>query len=236
MKAIILVGGIGERLKPLTLETPKPLLPIKEKPIVQRCIENLKEHGIKEIILSIGYMGEKIKNYFEDGKKFGVDIKYNLEESPLGTGGAVKEIVKKFGIKEDFILVWGDNIANYNITELINSHNHAKNNCLITMTLTKREDVENFGVVKLEGNKIMGFVEKPKREEAPSNLINAGAFVVNPSVLDILPQGKSNIERECFEKIASRGKMLGFEHEGYWYPTDNLDKYNFAEQDIGKHL
>ena len=85
MKAIILAGGIGERLRPLTLETPKPLLPIQRKPIVQRCIENLKNHNINEIILSIGYMGDKIKNYFGNGEKLSVNIQYNNEEIPLGT-------------------------------------------------------------------------------------------------------------------------------------------------------
>jgi len=234
MKAIILAGGIGERLRPLTLETPKPLLPIQRKPIVQRCIENLKNHNINEIILSIGYMGDKIKNYFGNGEKLSVNIQYNNEEIPLGTGGAVKEIIKNFNINEDFILVWADNLADYDITNLIKQH--IKNNCPLTMTLTTREDVENFGVVKLEGDKIKGFVEKPKRENAPSTLINAGAFIVNPSILNILPEGKSNIERECFEKIVLDEKIAGFEHKGYWYPTDTLEKYNFAEQDIKKYL
>jgi len=230
MKAIILAGGLGERLKPLTLATPKPLLPIKGKPIVQRTIENLKKHGIIEIILSVGYKSEKIKDYFGNGEKFGVNITYNVEESPLGTGGAVKEIVKKFGINEDFVLVWADNLTDVNIGQLIAEH--TKNKGLVTMTLNVREDLENFGVVKLDNNKIIGFVEKPKREDAPSNLINSGVFVVNPIVLDILPDGKSNIERECFEKIASEGKMFGFIHNGYWYPTDRLELYNFAEQNI----
>src|SRR3989344_9462114 len=122
MKAIILAGGLGERLRPLTLNTPKPLLLVKGKPIVQRSIENLKKHGIKDIILSVGYKAEKIKDYFLDGEKFGVNISYNIEESPLGTGGAVKEIVKKYSIKNDFVLVWADNLTDVNVKQLIAEH------------------------------------------------------------------------------------------------------------------
>jgi len=233
MKAIILAGGLGERLKPLTIETPKPLLPIRGKPIVERCIENLKKNGINEIILSIGYKAEKIIDYFGNGDGWGIKLVYNVEKELLGTGGAVKDIVKKFGIVDNFVLVWGDNLADFDIKGMIEEH--LENKGMITMSLTEREDVENFGVASLIGNKLTGFVEKPKREEAPSKLINAGAFIVNPKVLGILPEGKSNIERECFSIVAKEGKVYGFEHKGYWYPTDTLEKYNFAEEDIGKY-
>jgi mannose-1-phosphate guanylyltransferase len=230
MKAIILAGGLGSRLKPLTDITPKPLLPIKNKPILQRAIENLAKNGIKEVILSIGYKAEQIQDYFKDGSKLGVSIEYNIEKELLGTGGAVKDIIKKFNINEDFVLLWGDNLANYKIEEMVKKH--GENKAEITMALTKREDVENFGVASLIGDLIAGFVEKPNRVEAPSQLINAGAFVVNPAALDILPEGKSSIERQCFEILAKEGKVYGFKHEGYWFPTDTLEKYNFAEQNL----
>src|SRR5208283_426772 len=141
-------------------------------PIMQHAIENLQKHGIKEITFGISYYAEKIKEYFKDGKEFGVDISYSIEEKPLGTGGAVKQAAKD--IKEPFILLWGDNLTDINWREMIEKHK--ENSAKITMALTKREDVENFGVAKLENGKIAEFVEKPKREEAPSNLINAGAF------------------------------------------------------------
>jgi mannose-1-phosphate guanylyltransferase len=234
MKAIILAGGLGERLKPLTLVTPKPLLKIRGKPIVERAIENLKTHNIEEVILSIGYKAEMIKDYFEKYNSHPLKIHFHVEEMPLGTGGAVKEITQKFNINEDFILLWGDNIANFDISGMINSH--LNNKASITMALTPREDVENFGVAHLENKKIIGFIEKPKREEAPSKLINAGAFIINPKALDILPVGKSSIERDCFEKIVKEGRLFAFPHSGYWYPTDTLEKYNFVEEDIIRHL
>ena len=235
MRAVVLAGGLGERLKPLTNLTPKPLLKIKGKPILEYCIDNLKKHKIIEIILSVGYMADKIRNYFGDGRRFGVNIKYNMESQPLGTGGAVKEIVNKFNLDKDFLLIWGDNLANYDIRGMIKEHQ--KNDGEITMCLTSREDVENFGVLGLEKNRIISFVEKPKREEAPSNLINAGAFVINPRALEILPQGKSSIEKQCFESISVSGrKYYAFKHNGYWFPIDTLEKYNFAENEMDKHM
>jgi NDP-sugar pyrophosphorylase family protein len=230
MKAIILAGGLGERLKPLTNTTPKPLLPIKNKPILEYAIKNLKKNNITDIILGISFHADKVKNYFKNGSKFGVNITYSVEKEPLGTGGAVKLATKN--LKEPFILIWGDNIANFNFTEMIKEHK--KNKATLTMALTLREDVENFGVADLNNKqKIIRFIEKPKRDQAPSRLINAGAFIVEPEALNILPDGKSNIERECFEKLCGeQGKVYAFQHNGYWFPTDTLEKYKKAEKEL----
>ncbi len=233
MKAIILAGGIGERLRPLTDNVPKPLLPILGKPILEYCIENLERHKITDIILSIGYKAKKIKNHFGDGSRFGVKISYNVESQPLGTGGAVKDIVNKLGIRDNFVLIWGDNLADHDISTMLIEHK--KTNAEITMSLTPREDVENFGVIELEGDRIIKFIEKPRREEVSSNLINAGAFIINPKTLDVLPEGKSSIERHCFEltSLNKRG-YYAFKHKGYWFPTDTIEKYKFAEREMEK--
>lgn len=233
MKAIILAGGRGERLRPLTDKIPKPMIPVKGKPLIEWCIANLKNNGIVDIILSIGYKAEVIEDYFKDGSGFGVHVSYNIEKEPLGTGGAVKEICKKYSINEPFILVWGDNLADYKFRQMVKEHkNH---DALITMALTTREDVENFGVALLEYGKIIGFVEKPKREEAPSNLINAGAFVINPEALDILPEGKSSIERDCFEKLVTKtSRVYSYTHNGYWLPTDTMEKYEKAKEEFDR--
>jgi mannose-1-phosphate guanylyltransferase len=228
MKAIILAGGLGTRLRPLTDTTPKPLLPIKGKPIMQHAIENLRNHGINDIILAVSFHADKIKDYFGDGSNFGVNISYSLEEEPLGTGGAVRQAAE--GIEEPFVLVWGDNLTDVHIRDLIESFE--RNNAMIAMTLTPREDVENFGVAKLNGEVIEYFVEKPPREEAPSNLINAGCFVIHPDALKILPDGKSNIERECFQIHAGSGKVCAHSHSGQWFPTDTIEKYNHAEENF----
>jgi mannose-1-phosphate guanylyltransferase len=229
-KAIILAGGLGTRLRPLTLETPKPMIPVNSKPLIEWVLLNLKKHHITEVILSIGHLSEKIQDYFKDGSSLGMRIEYNIEKELLGTGGAIKDIVTKFKINEPFVLVWGDNLMDINFTQMIETFEDS--NAELVMALTNREDVENFGVAKLEDNKIIGFVEKPKREDSPSNLINAGAFIVDPSILEVLPDGISSIEKDCFEKIASKGKIYSYEHEGYWYPTDSMEKYNKIKEDI----
>lgn len=222
--AIILAGGLGTRLRPLTNETPKPMLPIKGKPILQHAIENLKQFGVKKVIISIGYKAEQVKEYFGNGQRFGLEISYADESLPLGTGGAVKKAAS--GLEEPFFLVWGDNLMDIDWSALYRAF--LKDKSQVTMTLTPREDVENFGVAKLDGSRILNFVEKPKREEAPSNLINAGAFIIDPRALDILPEGTSSIERDCFEKLAPRGEISAYVHEGQWFPTDTLEKYGLA--------
>ncbi|MBT3297578.1 nucleotidyltransferase family protein [archaeon] len=226
--AIILAGGLGTRLRPLTEEIPKPLLPIKGKPMIEHSILHMKKHGVKNFVLSIGYKADKIQQYFGDGSKFGVNISYSIEEKPLGTGGAVKQAVTC--LDKPFILAWGDNLMDINYAKLFDTHK--LNGTKITMALTPREDVEHFGVAKLEKNKIAFFVEKPKRRDAPSNLINAGAFVIEPEVLDYLPQGKSSIERDLFERMACFGQISAYKHEGQWFPTDTLEKYQHAEENF----
>lgn len=222
--AIILAGGLGTRLRPLTLETPKPLLPVKKKPIVEHTINQLKKHGVKNVILSIGYKADQIKEYFGDGKRFGVNISYSVEEQPLGTGGAVKQAAQN--LDEPFILAWGDNLMDIKYSKMAEAFVNHKTK--ITMALTPREDVEHFGVAQLEGHKIAFFVEKPKRHEAPTNLINAGAFVIEPEVLQRLPPGKSSIERDLFENMAYLGQVSAYQHDGQWYPTDTMEKYENA--------
>ncbi len=222
--AIIVAGGLGTRLRPLTDNTPKPLLPIRGKPIIEHVIRDLKKHGIKNIIISIGYKAEQVQEYFGDGSSLGVSISYALETEPLGTGGAVKSASKY--LKQPFFLVWGDNLMDVNFSRM--EQEYLSTGAPLIMALTPREDVENFGVAKLEKNKIITFVEKPKREEAPSTLINAGAFIIDPSCLDLLPEGKSSIEKDCFEKLAPLGKIAAFIHQGQWFPTDTVEKYDHA--------
>jgi len=229
MTAIILAGGLGERLRPLTDETPKPLLPIKGKPIIEHAINNFKRHGITDIILSVGFKADKIKEYFGDGSKLGVNISYCIETEPLGTGGAIKEASKN--ITEAFIAINGDNLADFNWTDVIKSHK--ENNAKITLGLFPVEDVTQFGIAKLQDNKIIGFIEKPTVEKAPSNLNNAGCYVIEPDALNILPEGKSNIERDCFEKLAiENGHVYAYIHKSQWFPTDNLEKYKKAEKEF----
>ena len=222
--AIIVAGGLGTRLRPLTETTPKPLLPIHGKPIIEHVINNLKKYGITKIIISIGYKAEQVQQHFGEGRSLGVSITYALESEPLGTGGAVK--LASRNLTQPFFLVWGDNLMDLHVSGMEQEFFSAK--APLIMALTHREDVEHFGVAKLEGKKIITFIEKPKREEAPSTLINAGAFIIDPSCLQLLPEGKSSLEKDCFEKLAPQGKIAAFIHQGQWFPTDTLEKYYHA--------
>jgi mannose-1-phosphate guanylyltransferase len=228
MKAIILAGGLGERLKPLTDHTPKPLLPIKGKPIIEHAIDNFKKHGITDIILAIGYKSEKIKQHFKDGKHLGVNISYCIESEPLGTGGALREAAKN--INQTFIAINGDNLADFNWSEIIT--HHKKLDAKITIGLYPVEDVTKFGIAKLDGNKIIEFIEKPTKEQAPSNLNNAGAYVIEPDALKILPSDKCSIERDCFEILSKKGDVYAYQHNSQWFPTDDLERYQKAEKEF----
>ncbi|MEK6950413.1 MAG: HAD-IIB family hydrolase [Nanoarchaeota archaeon] len=225
--ALILAGGLGTRLRPLTDTTPKPLLPIKGKPILQHALEQLKRQGLTNVILSIGFEWEKIKSYFQDGKEFGVTITYSIETEPLGTGGAVKKALS--GLAEPAFVIWGDNLMDIDYKQLYRTY--LQHHSLVTMTLTPREDVENFGVAELQANKVLRFVEKPSREKAPSNFINAGAIVLEPSCLSFLPAGKSSIEYDLYERLKP-GEITAYIHQGQWFPTDTLEKYSIACMDF----
>jgi len=228
MKAIILAGGLGTRLRPLTESIPKPLLPIKGKPIIEYAILNFKKYDITDIVLSVGYRATQIKEYFGDGSRWGVNIEYCIEDEPLGTGGAIRKAAEKE--HGTFLVINGDNLADFNWRELIDTHKRTQ--AKITLALFPVEDVTQFGIAELEGERIKRFIEKPKKEEAPSNLNNAGGYVMEREVLNILPSGFCMIERDCFEKICPQGGVFSYLHKGQWFPTDTLEKYYYAEKEF----
>jgi len=225
--SLILCGGKGTRLRPLTYEIPKVLIPINGKPILEYNIKLMKKHGIKDIVLATGYLGKMIKEYFGNGSKFGVNIKYSEEETPLGTGGALK--LAKDSLKETFIMCNGDELKDIDLKEMFKAHKET--NTLITIALTEVDDPSSFGTAKLEGNKILEFVEKPKKEEAPSNLINAGLYIIEPSVIDLIPEGEVSIERHIFPLVAEKGRLFGFPFKGQWFPTDNTERLEKARKE-----
>ncbi len=223
--AIILAGGLGTRLRPLTDTTPKPLLLIARKPILQHVIENARNHGVTSIILSIGYKAEQIQQYFKTGAEWGVHISYSVETEPLGTGGAIKQAL--WGIHRPVFIVWGDNLMDLDYQQL--HQQYQKHATTVTMTLTPREDVENFGVARLQGEKIIAFIEKPSREQAPSNLINAGAIILDPAGFSRIPDGKSSIEYDFYEKLKP-GEITAYVHPRQWFPTDTWEKLDEADK------
>jgi len=225
-KAVLMVGGEGTRLRPFTYEMPKALLPVKGKPMVMHIIDHLKAHGVIDIIMSIRYKGDQIKEYFGDGSKLGVSIKYIEEKTPLGTAGPLR-LAKKH-LKESFFLIWGDILSDIDLTDFM--HFHKNNEGLATIALTTVPDVTKYGVASLKGSQIIGFAEKPKKEDAPSNLINSGMAIVEPEVIDkyIPKKGKAMVEHDVYPKLAKDGKLYGYPFQGTWLDTGNYEAYEKA--------
>ncbi len=225
-KALILAGGQGTRLRPITHEIPKPLVPLHDKPILQHAIDLFKKYGITEILLSVGYKAEKIKEYFGNGKRFGVTITYLEETEPLGTAGPLN--LAREHLTDTFMMCNADELKNIDLHEMYLFHK--ENGAKATLALTTVADPSQYGVAKLTGNKILEFIEKPAQGTAPSNLINAGLYVLEPSVFDVVPKGAGSMERDVFPKIAQEGKLFGFPFSGQWFDTGTLERYEEAMQ------
>ena len=224
----ILAGGRGTRLKPITDEIPKPLLPIQGKPVIEYTFDLFKKFGITKVILSIGYLGDKIKEHFGDGKKYGLDIIYIEEDTPQGTAGPLR-LAKKY-LTETFVMCNADELKDIDLDEMYLFHK--ENQASATIAFTTVEDPSAYGVAKLQGNKILEFIEKPKKEEAPSNLINSGLYILEPDVINYVPQGNepASIEKDVFPKLAKEGKLYGYHFAGQWFDTGNFERYEKARK------
>ncbi|HLC97130.1 MAG TPA: sugar phosphate nucleotidyltransferase [Candidatus Nanoarchaeia archaeon] len=228
-KAVILAGGKGTRLRPLTLHTPKALVDIQGKTITEWIFDLLKRFGIRDAILSVGYLADKVRDHFTDGSKFGMNLEYVEEdpEKPLGTAGPL--LLAQKLLKDSFILSNGDELKCINIPRMYRLHK--RKNALATLALTTVEDPSQYGVARLDGNRILDFVEKPKRSEAPSNLINSGFYILEPEVIEMVPKGKfCMIEKDIFPQLAREGKLRGFPFSGQWFDTGSFERLERARK------
>lgn len=222
--ALVLCGGKGTRLRPITYEIPKPLVPIHGKPIIEHIFDLFKKYGVTEIILSVGHMKEKILKEAENWSRLGFKISHIAEKEPMGTGGAIK--LAKDKLPKTFIVSNGDELKNLNIMDMYETHK--KNKALATIALTTVEDPSAYGVARLDGNRIIDFVEKPKKGKAPSNLINAGFYILENEVINMIPRGFCSLEKQIFPKLAEQGRLFGFPFSGQWFDTGNLERYEKA--------
>jgi mannose-1-phosphate guanylyltransferase len=221
MQAVILAGGLGTRLHPMTLTLPKALVPVQGLTLTDKVIELLKEAGVTEVFLAIGHLREQIKDYYGNGKKQGIKIKYFIEEKPLGTGGWMHEAKGK--LKGDFFVVNGDNLFDIDFKKFIAFHKKQK--AIVSIALTKVADPTSFGIAKMEKQNITTFVEKPKREDAPSDLANSGYYLFNEKVFDEMPQEeKFMLEKELFPKLAEKNLLCGFPSNAQWFDTGTLER------------
>lgn len=231
MQAIVLVGGEGTRLRPLTYGTPKPMVPIMNVPFLARTLERLYEAGIRDVILPAGYMPQAITDYFGDGSSIGMKITYVIEETPMGTAGAVKNVEEH--ITGPFFVLNGDVLTSLDLKAMMAYHKEKGG--LGALHLIKVEDPSAFGcVVHDESGRVSAFVEKPKREEAPTNEVNAGTYLLERAVLDMIPGGRNvSIERETFPKILADGNALyAYTTSDYWIDLGRPEHYLDAHRDI----
>lgn len=223
-KAVLLVGGRGVRLKPLTDTIPKALLKVQGKTITEHLFDLLKKYSIRDVVLCVGYLKEKIKDFFGDGSSFGMNIVYVEENEPLGTAGPLR-LARKY-LKYSFIVSNGDELKNINIPRMFRLHK--RKDALATIALTTVDDPTHYGVARLDGSRIVEFVEKPTK--APSNLINAGFYILEPEVTDMIPNGFSMLEKDVFPKLAKLGRLRGFPFAGQWFDIGNIERYKIAEK------
>lgn len=222
--ALILAGGQGVKMKPLTEELPKPLLPIQGKPLLLHQIELLRDSDIRDIYLLVGHLGEKIKYYFGDGSKFGVRIFYITQpKAEVGTGYALY-LARNIFENEPFLMLYGDTLIAINLKDFI--EHHIENNPLSTIALTSTKYTSPYGVASLRGNKIVSFMEKPNEKMALSHVISAGLFCFSPKIFEYLPK-KYNfaLEKSLFPKLAHDGTLGGYLFEGKWFDIGTQEIY-----------
>jgi mannose-1-phosphate guanylyltransferase len=223
MKCLILAGGEGTRLRSIAGDIPKSLVMVNNQPVLEHIISNLKKYGMSEFILSLGYKSDMIISHFN---KYKVDtnIEYVVEKERMGTAGPLN--LAKELLNERFSMLNGDILSKINISEMLKTHK--ENDCLATIALVQVNDPSRYGVADIGGNRIVKFVEKPKPEEAPSNLINAGVYILEPEVLGYVPEGYAMMEKDVFPKLAEEGKLGKYVYNGPWFDLGTPESYKNA--------
>ena len=201
MKAVILAGGLGTRLRPLTNKKPKPMLPLGKKPLLEHLIKWIRKNGVKDIVLCVSYLHETIEKYFEDGSKFGVNIEYAVSRKPLSTAGQLKT-AEKF-IDDTFVCVYGDSLFNFSLRNMITDHKKKKS--FITMSLYEHKTSIKYGVIETKGNgKVLSWNEKPEIKSK----INMGCYIMEPGMLSFIPRGKKYGMNYAIKKAMSKRKTV----------------------------
>lgn len=231
--AMILCAGFGSRISELTKETPKPMLLINNKPMLEYTISHLAKLQITNIIINLHYLPEKITSYFKDGQNFNVNIKYIYEKELLGTAGAVKNAQKLLDPYENFLVLYGDVVTNQNYLEMFKFHNSIKNN-IATIILHQRKNSNS--VVEIdENNKIVKFIERPieKILDKKQDWVNSGLYLFNKKIFDYIPKDQfCDFPKDVFGKLVSIGKIYGYPLNGYRCAVDSYERYEKLKQDI----
>ncbi len=230
MKAVVMAGGEGTRLRPLTSNQPKPMVPIVGKPCMEHIVELLKRHGFEDVIVTVAFLPQAIRSYFGSGETLGVDIGYSVEESPLGTAGSVKRAAGR--LDDTFLVISGDALCDVDLTQLVEAHR--EKGASVTIGLKSVENPLEFGIVVTdEDGRVERFLEKPSWGQVFSDTINTGIYVLEPEVLKHIPQDRPyDFSKELFPLLLEMGRPIyGHVFDGYWQDIGNLDQYRQANFD-----
>ncbi|MEO1401998.1 MAG: mannose-1-phosphate guanyltransferase [Cyanobacteria bacterium J06635_1] len=231
MRAVLMAGGSGTRLRPLTCDLPKPMVPILNRPIAEHIVNLLKRHGITEVIATLYYLPDVMRDYFQDGHEFGIQMTYAVEEDqPLGTAGCVKNIADL--LTDTFLVISGDSVTDFDLQAAIQFHKAKGSKA--TLVLTRVPNPIEFGVVITdEDGRINRFLEKPSTSEIFSDTVNTGTYILEPEVLDYLPPSQEqDFSKDLFPLLLEKGEpMYGYVAEGYWCDVGHLEAYRESQYD-----
>ena len=232
MRAVVLVGGYGTRLRPLTDSIPKSMLPVAHVPLIARLIGGLERGGVDAVTLALGFRAEPFVQAFPGGRCGGVAIDYAVEPEPLDTAGAIRFAAEHAAIDETFVVVNGDVLTDLDLGALCATHRTAGAGA--TIHLTAVEDPSAFGVADLDpSGRVLAFVEKPSPGSEPSNLINAGTYVFEPDVLDLIEPGRPvSVERDTFPRLVAAGRMYAVATDDYWIDAGRPELFLRANLDL----
>jgi mannose-1-phosphate guanylyltransferase len=232
VKAIVLVGGFGTRLRPLTLHTPKQMLPVVDRPMIEWVLAHLAEHGIDEAVLSLGYRPDAFEDAYPDGQCAGVALQFAVDPEPLDTAGAIRFAARQAGVDERMVVVNGDVLTDLDVGALVAFHDAA--GAEGTIALHQVDDPSRYGVVPTDDDgRVQAFVEKPPAGEEPSDRINAGTYVLEPSALERIPEGRVSIERATFPAMVADGTLFAMDDGGvYWLDGGTPETYLAAQLDL----
>lgn len=230
MKAMILAAGLGTRLRPLTEEISKPMVPIVNRPVMEHIVDLLARHGFHRLYVNLHYHPDVITRHFSGGERWGVSITYSFEEELRGTAGGVKKLEQELG-GETFLVISGDALTDLDLTALLSFHKaHGR---LATLVITPVSDPSKYGVVITEEDgRITGFQEKPGREEALSFVANSGIYVFEPEVLEMIPTGFYDFGSQLFPRFLQEGiEFYGYRHNDYWNDVGGMEEYKAGNFD-----
>jgi len=224
MKAVVMAGGSGSRLRPLTIQRPKPMIPIVNKPVISHILDLLKRHNVTEVVITVQYLADLIQDFFGDGSSLGMRIHYSVEETPLGTAGSVKN-AQKF-LDDTFMVISGDALTNFNLSDMIAYHK--KGNTLATLAIYNIANPVDYGVITINNlGHITRFQEKPSRGSVMSDHVNTGIYVLEPDILNFIePNTSFDFAQDLFPMLHSNGhKLHGYIAKGYWCDVGNIAEY-----------